>query len=116
MHYFLKKYQWYLFWNFFFTNGKKWWISLHNCQFPLTPNASEIPNFRKTVIKYNLEEYFGIDVQMKVIESIDVQMKVIDLRSWIFDTIYIFKFTNAIIKIQKFFLNLIANKILTFLE
>jgi hypothetical protein len=26
------------------------------------------PGSRKTVIKYNLEEYFGIDVQMKVID------------------------------------------------
>jgi hypothetical protein len=38
----------------------------------LTPkeieSASKIPNLKKTVIKYNLEEYFGIDIQMKVID------------------------------------------------
>jgi hypothetical protein len=33
-----------------------------------TKSASKIPSFRKTVIKYNLEEYFGINVQMKVID------------------------------------------------
>jgi hypothetical protein len=33
----------------------------------MTESASEIPNLRKIVIKYNLEKYFGIDVQMKVI-------------------------------------------------
>jgi hypothetical protein len=27
-----------------------------------------IPSSRKTVIKYNLKEYFGIDVQMKIID------------------------------------------------
>jgi hypothetical protein len=30
-------------------------------------SAFEIPNLKKTIIKYNLEEYFRIDVQMKVI-------------------------------------------------
>jgi hypothetical protein len=33
-----------------------------------TKRAYEISTFRKIVIKYNLEEYFGIDVQMKVID------------------------------------------------
>jgi hypothetical protein len=31
-------------------------------------SAFEIPSLRKTDIKYNLDEYFGIDVQMKVID------------------------------------------------
>jgi hypothetical protein len=31
-------------------------------------SAYEIMSLRKIVIKYNLEEYFGINVQMKVID------------------------------------------------
>jgi hypothetical protein len=31
-------------------------------------SASEFDNLRKIILKYYLEEYFGIDVQMKVIE------------------------------------------------
>jgi hypothetical protein len=42
------------------------------------------PISKKIVIKYNLEDYFGIDIQMKVI----------DLE--IFNSIYIVRFTNAI--------------------
>jgi hypothetical protein len=33
-----------------------------------TESASEIPSLRKTVMKYNLEECFIINVQMKVID------------------------------------------------
>jgi hypothetical protein len=33
-----------------------------------TENAYKIPNLRTIVIKYNLEEYFRINVQMKVID------------------------------------------------
>jgi hypothetical protein len=48
----------------------------------LTPNGPrvlliEIPSSRKTIIKYNLEEYFGIDVQMKVI---DLEFFIISIR------------------------------------
>jgi hypothetical protein len=33
-----------------------------------TESVSEIPILRKTIIKYNLEKYFEIDVQIKVID------------------------------------------------
>jgi hypothetical protein len=33
-----------------------------------TKSAYGIPSLRKIVIKYKLEEHFGIDVQMKVID------------------------------------------------
>jgi hypothetical protein len=70
-------------------------------------SACEIHNLRKIVMKYNLEDYFEIYVQMKVI---DLEF---------FDSIYTVRFTNAImnillynfkLKIQKFLLSLITNK------
>jgi hypothetical protein len=33
-----------------------------------TESASELDKLRKTIVKYYLEEYFGIDVQTKVID------------------------------------------------
>jgi hypothetical protein len=42
-----------------------------------TKSASEIPRLRETVIKYNLEDYFGIDVQMKVI---DLEFLILSIR------------------------------------
>jgi hypothetical protein len=47
----------------------------------------ERTSLKKTVIKYNLEEYFGIDVQMKVI---DLEFFILSIQldspmlSWIF--------------------------------
>ena len=35
---------------------------------PQTKSAFGIPSFRKIVIRYNLEEYFGINIEMKVID------------------------------------------------
>jgi hypothetical protein len=34
----------------------------------LLESASELDNSEITIIKYYLEEYFGIDIQMKVID------------------------------------------------
>jgi hypothetical protein len=42
-----------------------------------TESAFEIPSSRKTVTEYNLEEYFGIDVQMKVI---DLEFLILSIR------------------------------------
>jgi hypothetical protein len=73
-------------------------------------SAYEIPNLSKIVIKYNLEDYFGIDVQMKAI----------DLEIFILYTVRSTKATTNILlynlklKIQKFLLNLITKKIFTF--
>jgi hypothetical protein len=57
--------------------------------------------------KNNLEEYFGIDVQMKIIDL-----------DFLY-SIYMVRFTKTIMNILlynlKFLLNLITNKILTFL-
>jgi hypothetical protein len=36
---------------------------------PKGPRTSEIPSLRETIIKYNLEEYFGIDVQYPIISD-----------------------------------------------
>jgi hypothetical protein len=33
-----------------------------------TNSASKIPYFFKSIVKYNLMEYFGIDAQMKVVD------------------------------------------------
>jgi hypothetical protein len=63
-----------------------------------TKSASKIPNLRKTIIKYNLEEYFGIDAQMKVI---DLEILILSI---------LVKFTNDIANILLFNLKL---KILT---
>jgi hypothetical protein len=60
---------------------------------------------KKTDIKYNLEEYFGIIVQMKVI---DLEFFILSMQ---LDSPMLF---NLKLKIQKFLLNLITNKILTF--
>jgi hypothetical protein len=40
-------------------------------------DAYEIPSLKKTVIKCNIEEYFGIDVQMKVI---DLEFLILSIR------------------------------------
>jgi hypothetical protein len=60
---------------------------------------------KKTDIKYNLEEYFGIIVQMKVI---DLEFFILSMQ---LDSPMLF---NLKLKIQKFLLNLNTNKILAF--
>jgi hypothetical protein len=67
---------------------------------------------RKIVIKYNLEEYFGIDVQMKVI---DLEFLILSIRLRFTNAIMNILLYNLKLEIQKFLLNLITKKILTFL-
>jgi hypothetical protein len=77
-----------------------------------TESAYEISSLRKIVIKYNLEENFGINIQMKVID-----LEFLILSIWLDSPMLspIFLLYNLKLKIQKFLLNLITNKILTFL-
>jgi hypothetical protein len=78
-----------------------------------TESAYEISSLRKIVIKYNLEENFGINIQMKVID-----LEFLILSIWLDSPMLspIFLLYNLKLKIQKFLLNLITNKILTFLS
>jgi hypothetical protein len=67
-------------------------------------------SLEKTVIKYNFEEYFGIDVQMKVV---DLEFLIVSI--WLDSAIMNIFLYNLKLKIQKFLINLILNKILAFL-